>query len=130
MDEGAKGRTLVETERHLDDTTLGGLERAVGTSTGMETATLVPFFGPTVAGERTVVDGLGLDLSKALLGGQSYEWVRPFTPGEKVTVKVVVEDIYQKGPMQFGIVVSEFRDDRGELVQRQRTTFIERGGGS
>ncbi len=127
MHEDAKGRTLFEGERVVSDGTLGGLSKAIGTDSGGDTARLVTFFGPTVGGEETVVDGLSLDLSRALLAGQAYEFRRPFEPGETVQVRVFVEDVFTKGANQFGIIVAEFSSPSGDLIQRQSTTFIERG---
>ncbi|WP_214369818.1 MaoC family dehydratase N-terminal domain-containing protein [Pseudonocardia sp. H11422] len=128
MREDAKGTTLVEDELTVSTATLQALGRAIGTPGAGDTATLVPYFGAVIGGESTVVDGLGLDLSRALLAGIGYEWHRPFVPDERVRVRVVVEDVYAKGANQFGIVVAEFADLDGALVQRQSITFIERGG--
>ncbi|EUA29804.1 FAS1-like dehydratase domain-containing protein [Mycobacterium saskatchewanense] len=98
---------------------------AIGTESAGETARLTLYFGPTVAGEQLLVDRLGLDLSRALLAGQSYEWQRPFEPQETVTIRVFIDDVYEKGSNTFGVVATEIRDDSGDLVQQQRTTFIE-----
>jgi acyl dehydratase len=126
MDPNAKGRTIAELERRVEPSKLAELADAIGTETGAATASLTLFFGPTVVGEKLLVERLGLDLSKALLGGQSYSWTRPFRPDEGLKIRVFVEDVYEKGPMQFGIVTAEFRDGSGETIQTQRTTFLER----
>lgn len=127
MQEDAKGKTLVEEDLTVSAATLTALERAIGTPSAAATATLVPWFGATVGGESTVVDGVGLDLSRALLAGVEYEWERPFAAGETVHVRVCVDDVYRKGANQFGVVVAEFTGADGALVQRQSVTFIERG---
>lgn len=127
MQEDAKGKTLVEDDLTVSAATLTALKRAIGTPSAAGTATLVPWFGATVGGESTVVDGLGLDLSRALLAGVEYEWERPFAAGETVHVRVCVDDVYRKGANQFGVVVAEFTGADGALVQRQSVTFIERG---
>lgn len=126
MNPSAKGKTLIEVSKRVEPVKLGEMAAAIGTETGSETARLVPYFGPTVAGEQALVDLLGLDLSRALLGGQSYEWIRPFEPDESVDIRVFVEDVYDKGNNTFGVVGTEIRDNSGEVVQRQQTTFIER----
>ena len=127
MKEGLKGQTLFEVQRTIDEHKLEELTTALDSGTAAETATLVPFFGPTIPGEEQFVDQLGLDLSRALLAGISYTWARPFRPGEAVTVKVSVDDHFEKGGNQFVIVMSEFTDSSGELVQTHKATFIERG---
>ena len=123
----AKGQVLYEGQAVLSQDRLQALARAIGSPSGAQTATLVPFFGPTLDGEQTVVEGLGLDLSRGLLGGLAYEWHRPFRPDETVTVRVTVDDVFTRGRNQFGIVVTEFLGSDGtELIQRQSTTFVER----
>lgn len=115
-----EGQEIISAER------LDALMSAIASPTAGETASLVPFFGPTVAGESHFQDVLGLDLSRALLGGLRYEWERPFQRGEVVGVKVFIEKVFDKGSNRFGIVVAEFRDGAGALIQRQSATFIER----
>lgn len=125
----AKGTTIVMVERRVDECKLAEVASAIGTVSGADTARLVPFFGPTIAGEGALVEKLGMNLSRALLGGQSYAWTRPFEPGEPIRIRVFVEDVYEKGNMQFGIVAAEFSTPGGELIQRQQTTFLERKEG-
>jgi len=121
-----KGRVLVETELLVDPAVLEGLRSAIGTPTAEVTASLVPFFGPTLAGQDSVIGPLGLDLRRTLQGGQSYEWHRPFRAGERVRVTVEVEDILQKQTLDLVTVTSVFRGDDGDLIQRQRTVFVQR----
>jgi hypothetical protein len=126
----AKGAVLFEGEQHVSTEKLNNLTAAIGTGDASGTATLVPFFGPTIGGESTVTDphGLAMDLSRALLAGLTYEWNRPFARGERVHVRVVVDDVHTKGSNVFGVVAAEFTDADGNLVHRQTATFIERGG--
>ena len=127
MKESMKGQTLFEVERTIDELKLDELTTALATESAPETATLVPFFGPTIPGELLFVERLEMDLSRALLGGISYQWERPFRPGEKVSVKVFVEDLYEKSNLQFAIVTSEFRDADDAVIQVHKATFIEQG---
>ncbi len=120
------GQVIVDTELVVDDEKITRLAGAIGTPTAMTTALRVPFFGPTAAGQDSVVGPLGMDLSRALQGGQSYEWHRPFRIGEAVHLTVTIEDILDKTTMHLATVLAEFRAADGELIQRQRTTFIER----
>ena len=78
-----------------------------------QTATLVPFFGPSIQGEAFVRDRLDIDMSRALMAGIGYEWRRPFEVGETVDITLLVEDIYDKGGNTFAIVATEFRDAAG-----------------
>lgn len=125
----AKGAVLFEGEQTVTAEQLRNLTAAIGTATAATTAAVVPFFGPTIGGETTVTDpaGLALDLSRALLAGLSYDWRRPFQPGETVRTRVVVDDVHTKGNNTFGVVAAEFTDAAGQLVHRQTATFIERG---
>lgn len=121
-----KGDTVVDTTVVVEARNLHLLERALGTASAAETARLVPFFGPTAAGQDAVIGPLGLDLRRALHGGQSYEWHRPFLPGERVGLRVRIEDIAVREAVSIATVVSEYRSTDGELIQRQQTTFVER----
>jgi acyl dehydratase len=120
------GQVVVDTELVVDEERVKQLARAIGTPTAMETALRAPFFGPTAAGQESVVGPLQMDLSRALQGGQSYEWHRPFRLGEKVRLTVTIEDILDKTTLHLATVLAEFRGADGELIQRQRTAFIER----
>ena len=126
MNLGTLGQVIADVELVVDEARVRQLARAIGTPTAMDTALRVPFFGATAAGQDTVVAPLDMDLSRALQGGQSYEWHRPFRLGETVHVVVTVEDILDKGTMHHATVLSEFRGADGALIQRQRTTFVER----
>lgn len=123
----AEGQAVFDGQVQISEAKLDDLGRALGSASAAETSTLVPLFGPTVAGETQFVDVLGLDLAKALLGGLAYDWVRPFIVGEIVTTKVFIDKVFDKGTNRFGIVVAEFRDSSDALVQRQTATFIEAG---
>ncbi|MEM7095847.1 MAG: MaoC family dehydratase N-terminal domain-containing protein [Actinomycetota bacterium] len=126
MDLASKGQVLVDTTVVVDPAKLELLTDAIGTDTAATTARFVPFFGPTVAGQDSVVGPLEMSLQRGLQGGQSYEWHRAFEPGETVQVTISVEDILDKGTMHLATVLSEYRDTEGDLIQRQRTVFVER----
>lgn len=127
MNLAVAGRKIVDTDVVVDLARLARLSAAIGTESAEATALLVPFFAATAAGQDSVIGPLELDLSRALQGGQGFEWHRPFRVGETVHLEVVVVDLYEKNSTQFATVVAEFRDAGGELIQRQRTMFIERG---
>ncbi|MEW6471042.1 MAG: MaoC family dehydratase N-terminal domain-containing protein [Actinomycetota bacterium] len=121
------GQKIVDTEVVVDPERLAHLAAAVGTESASQTALLVAFFAATAAGQDSVIGPLGVDLSRALQGGQAFEWHRPFRVGETVRLQVVVADLYEKNTTQYATVLAEFRGADGELIQRQRTMFIERG---
>ncbi len=127
MDLDAKGRVVAEATLRAEPLKLAELEAALGTSSAADTASLVLWFGPTIAGDAALVEALGLDLSRGLLSGHRYDWRRPFRPGEQVTARLTIDDVFRKGANQLGVLVAEFRDADGELIQTQHTTFIERG---
>ena len=120
------GQVLVETEVVVEPASVALLVDALGTPHAQEVALRLPFFGPTVGGGDSVVGPIELSLERGLAGGQSFEWHRSFRPGERVSVVVSVEDIIDKGTLHLATVLSEYRDSDGELIQRQRTVFVER----
>jgi acyl dehydratase len=115
-----------EAELKVEPVKLAELEAAIGTANAAETASLVVWFGATIGGDDRLVAALGMDLSRALLSGHRYDWRRPFRPGETVTARLLVEDVFEKGNNHFAVLLAEFRDADGELIQTQHTTFIER----
>lgn len=128
MDASIKGKILSHGPYQVSEGKLDELITALATENAAATASLVPCFGPVLdGGEQPFVEKIGLDFSRALLGGIDYEWARPFAPGEEVDAKVFIEDAYEKSGMVFAVVTSEFTDQTGTLVQRHRATFIERG---
>ena len=120
------GQVLVDTEVVVEPDAVRQLAEAIGTPTAGETALRLPFFGPTAGGGDSVVGPIDLSLERGLAGGQSFEWHRSFRPGERVSVVVSVEDIIDKGTLHLATVLSEYRGADGELIQRQRTIFVER----
>lgn len=127
MDLDIAGQKVVDTDLVVDPAKLAHLAAALGTDSAAETALLLPFFAATAAGMDSVIAPLGLDLRRALQGGQAFEWHRPFRPGETVHLQVVIADLIEKNSTAFATVIAEFRGADGELIQRQRTMFIERG---
>lgn len=122
----AQGQIVHEGEDVVTSQRLSAVASAITTPSAEETARLVPFFGPTAAGELHFVEVLGLDLNRALLGGLRHEWRRPFTPGETVGVRVWIDKVFDKGSNRFGVVVAEYTGTDGAIIQRQSATFIER----
>jgi hypothetical protein len=96
------------------------------TPSAYDTARLGLFFGPTVVGYRDFVETVGLDLGRALLGGHEITFARPFNPDESVTAVMTMVDHQDKNGMEIGVFETRFTSSAGELIQTQRTTFIER----
>ncbi len=126
MNANMLGKTLLRTRTRAHAIKMQELEALLGTSSAAQTARLVPFFGPTVAGEAAFVEALGLNLDRALLAGHALDLERPFEPDEPVDVELVLAEYTEKNGMQFGTIETRFCTPGGELIQRQKTTFIER----
>lgn len=127
MNLDARNLTVVKETRQVTEMKLKELESAIGGVGASDAAEMVAFFGPTVAGEQRLVDMLDMDLTRALLVGQSYEWARPFTRDEFVIIHVVIKEVFQKGSNAFAVVETEITSETGEMIQLQTATFIERG---
>lgn len=126
MNGSLKGKTLARVDTRAHAVKIDELASLLGTPTAAQTARLNPFFGPTVVGEAKFVEALGLNLDRALLGGHVIEFHRPFVPDEPVHVEMRLADYSEKNGMQFGTVETRFATPRGEEIQLQLTTFIER----
>ena len=127
MDLESKGRVVHQAELRVEPVKLAELVAAIGTPTAAESASLVVWFGATMGGDAVLVKALDMDLTRAMLSGHRYDWVRPFRAGESVLAELIVEDVYAKGTNHFAVLRAEFRDGDGALIQTQHTTFIERG---
>ena len=80
-------------------------------------------------------DGVSIDgllpkfpLEKAMAGGLKIEYHKPIYPGDWLTSKRTLTDIYEKqgrsGSLIFYEVVMDIVNDDGELVVREKTTRI------
>ncbi|MCX5842001.1 MAG: MaoC family dehydratase N-terminal domain-containing protein [Deltaproteobacteria bacterium] len=84
-------------------------------------------------GLMPIIQRLGIDLIRLLHGGEEYDYFGPIYPGDIITGKAKVVEMYDKEKkdkpgkfMEFTVVETEFRNQRGELVIKGRTTIIER----
>ena len=80
-----------------------------------------------------LIDPVGIDLARLLHGGEEYEYFGSIHPGDVLTIYTRVADIYErekKGKpgksMEFTVFESEMKNQKGELVVKSRTIFIER----
>jgi N-terminal half of MaoC dehydratase len=80
-----------------------------------------------------IVNAVGADAAKLLHSEEEYEYFAPICAGDVVTFKMKVADIYERGKKErkgwyFEITVleTEVFNQKGELVMRARTTFMER----
>ena len=71
-----------------------------------------------------------LHVSKTVGGASSVEFGEPIRPGDVITVRKKVADVYTKegksGLLYFTVVETSYVNQRGELVARERASFIER----
>ena len=76
---------------------------------------------------------LGIDLGRLLHGEEEYEYFGEINPGDVMTGKTKVVQMYDKEKknqpgkfMEFTVMETEIRNQRGELVLKSRTTTVER----
>ena len=72
---------------------------------------------------------LAIDLATMVHGAQEFEFYKPVKPGDKLTIKPKVADIYEKmsrsgRPMDFIVIEAEVVDEKGEKVLVARSTLI------
>jgi len=73
-----------------------------------------------------------MDLRRVLHGEQEFEYLKPIYAGDVLTAVTRVTDVYEKsgsrgGIMTFAIMETEYKNQRGDLVARTRSTTIETG---
>mgnify|MGYP001088974673 CR=1 FL=1 len=71
-----------------------------------------------------------LPVSRTVGGASSVEFGVPARPGDVITMRKRVADVYSKegksGTLYFTVVETTYTNQRGELVARERASFIER----
>jgi acyl dehydratase len=84
-------------------------------------------------GLGSLIQELGIDLGRLLHGEEEYEYFGEINPGDVMTGKTKVVQMYDKEKknqpgkfMEFTVMETEIRNQRGELVLKTRTTTVER----
>lgn len=85
------------------------------------------------AGLMPMLQSLGINLVRLLHGEEEYEYLTPIHPGDIMTGQSKVVSMYDKEKkdkpgklMEFTVLETEIKNQRGELVIRARTTLVER----
>ena len=90
---------------------------------------------PTWAGGglMPIIQALGINLFKLLHGEEEYNYLGAIHPGDIMTGRAKVVDMYEKEKkdkpgkfMEFTVIETEIRNQRGELVIKSRSTLVER----
>lgn len=84
-------------------------------------------------GLMPMITALGINLGRLLHGEEEYEYLKPIHPGDVITCKSKVVDIYEKEKknkpgkfMEFTVLETEMKNQKGELVIKGRSTLVER----
>lgn len=81
--------------------------------------------------ETSVLTQLGFELARLLHGEEEFEFFGPLPhAGQTLTASSRIGERWEKegkrgGVMRFAKLITEYRDESGELVAEQRTTVIE-----
>lgn len=93
--------------------------------------TCFPFW--TGGGLMSIVNAVGADLSKLLHSEEEFEYFAPICAGDVITCRMKVADMYDRGKkerkgwhIQVTVLETDAFNQRGELVLKARTTFMER----
>jgi len=82
------------------------------------------------AGDPELFLALDLNYASLLHAEQEFEWFRPVTAGEKLTIHGRVGDMYEKqgrsGVLDFVTMEQIAKDETGETVYIARTTLLSR----
>jgi acyl dehydratase len=80
-----------------------------------------------------VIQALGINLIRLLHGEEEYDYLGAIHPGDIMTGKSKVVEMYDKEKkdkpgkfMEFTVIETEIRNQRGELVIKSRSTLVER----
>ncbi len=84
-------------------------------------------------GLMPIIQALNINLIRLLHGEEEYNYLGAIHPGDIMTGKSKVVDMYDKEKkdkpgkfMEFTVIETEIRNQRGELVIKSRSTLVER----
>ncbi|MBN1571577.1 MAG: MaoC family dehydratase N-terminal domain-containing protein [Deltaproteobacteria bacterium] len=84
-------------------------------------------------GLMPMITALGINLGRLLHGEEEYEYFNPIHPGDVISCKSKVTDMYEKEKknkpgkfMEFTVLETEMKNQKGELVIKGRSTLVER----
>jgi acyl dehydratase len=84
-------------------------------------------------GLMPMIQALGINLGRLLHGEEEYEYLKPIHPGDAITCSTKVVEMYEKEKknkpgkfMEFTVLETEMKNQRGEVVIRGRSTLVER----
>ncbi|MDB5579254.1 MAG: MaoC family dehydratase [Bradyrhizobium sp.] len=72
-------------------------------------------------------NGIGVDISRILLGEEGFSYHRPVCAGDRVTITTTNEDIYDKkgGALQFVVQTTRCHNSDGELcIEARQVTVV------
>ncbi len=88
--------------------------------------TVFAMFGGTML---KVIADLKINMAKMLHGGQEYEYIKPVKPGDTVTGKTKIGNIFEKsgkgGTMEFIVLETTYTNQNGEKVLVDTSTLIQ-----
>ncbi|MDD5711923.1 MAG: MaoC family dehydratase N-terminal domain-containing protein [Smithellaceae bacterium] len=84
-------------------------------------------------GLMPIIQSLGINLIRLLHGEEEYQYFGAIHPGDTMTGKSKVVEMYDKEKkdkpgkfMEFTVIQTEIRNQRGELIIKSRSTLVER----
>jgi acyl dehydratase len=126
MNAAAVGRVYPEERFSLAPERVAAFRAVFGEAGGVP-ATFATAAEFTVIPQIVADPGLGLDFSRVLHGSQEYEFRRPLSEGETLTIRSRIESIREMGGNGFLVLVTELVEpDGGAVVCTARSTLIER----
>lgn len=127
---------IKEFARAIGDNSAIYLDEKAAKEAGYEGLAIPPTF-PTLFANfggsmNVILDDFKLDLARILHGGQQYEYFGKIKPGDKVTGKSKVTNIFEKtgksgGTMDFIVMETTYTNQNGEKVLVDTSTLIQRG---
>lgn len=72
---------------------------------------------------------LGIEMWNVLHAEQEYEYLLPIHVGETVTGQMRIADVYTRGQLQFMELATEYKNQTGDMVLKERALVIVREQG-
>lgn len=88
-------------------------------------STVFTFWGDV--GLVNILKAVGVEIWNVLHGEQEYQYLAPMHVGDTITGQSRIENIYTKGGMDFVELVTDYKNQRGEPVLKDKALVIVRG---
>src|SRR5574337_183893 len=76
---------------------------------------------------QAMLDQIGIKIWNVLHGEQEYEYLKPIYVGDTIAGQSVISNVYTRAGMNFVEISTDFKNQHGEVVVKDRALIIVKG---